>query len=317
MSRHQARVTAFCMLYQLMEGQNEWPMVRETLQSAKLNDPETEFASLLAEGALDKRFELEQYIMMLAGSNWSYDRLFSVDKVLLHLAMYEMKYTENAPAPVVINEALDIAHKYGTDESPAFVNAVLDSFRIKVLEQELPEYQLDQDKLAQRRQESLSASVALAEEQAAKEQAEQEALAAEQSRFASTPIADEIGKRSFRKIARAERTEADAIQPEAEDELDMYTPRAYRRWNTDEERILAAENARERCNERKFAGKTSDKPDRRDDRRDGKFADKAGDRPRRNFDRRDGRPRFDGRKKFDKGSGKSFDREARNDRNRK
>lgn len=302
MSRHQARVTAFCMLYQLMEGKNEWPMAEETLHTAKLNTTDSDFASQLAEGAFGERFELEQYIMMLAGSKWRYDRLFSVDKVLLHLAMYEMKYIENAPAPVVINEALDIAHKYGSDESPAFVNAVLDAFRDKVLDKNLPEYQIDRDKLEQRQQEIALASAALAEEQAAKEQAEQEALAAEQSRFAATPIADEIGKRSFRKISRAERTEADVIKPEAEDELDDYTPRAYRRWNTDEERLQAAEAARERRSERS---------DRRTPGSDGRGFGRRDDRPRRDGDggkfgdRKFGDKKF-GDKKF--GDRKSGDR---------
>lgn len=290
MSRHQARVTAFCMLYQLMEGKNEWPMVQTTLEAAKMNAPESKFAVSLAEGAFSRRFELEQYVIMLSGDKWRYDRLFSVDKVLLHLAMYEMKYGENAPAPVVINEALDIAHKYGSDESPAFINAVLDAFRDKVLEQNLPEYQIDWDKLAERQQELAAADAALAAEQAAKELAEQEAAVVEQSRFAATPIADEMGKRAFRKISRAERTEADAIQPEAEDEMDDYTPRAYRRWSTDEERILAAEAARERRADRGSA-RIGERPAGRQDRPQG------GDR------KFDGGKKFDGTKKF---SGKKF-----------
>jgi len=48
-----------------------------------------------------------------------------VDLTLIRLAVYEMKYDEDVPVGVAINEAVELAKKYGTDESPAFINGVL------------------------------------------------------------------------------------------------------------------------------------------------------------------------------------------------
>ena len=48
-----------------------------------------------------------------------------VDLTLISLAVYEMKYDEDVPVGVAINEAVELAKKYGTDESPAFINGVL------------------------------------------------------------------------------------------------------------------------------------------------------------------------------------------------
>lgn len=324
MSRHQARNAAFCMLYQLMEGGNNWTMAEKTLRFSGVKGEDRDFAVSLVQGAYARRFELEQYIAMFSGDRWSYDRLFSVDKVLLQLSMYEMKYEDTTPVPVTINEAVGMARVYGTDDSAAFVNAVLDSFRQKVLEQDMSEYQINWDELARREEELALDTELKVAALAAVEQEELAKLAAEQQRFASTPIADEMGKKSFRKISRAERTEADAIKPEVEDELDEFMPRAYRRWETDEQRIQAAEAARERRSERRDSRDNSDSRDMRDkkpedrkpaDRKfdgekfgdkkfgDKKFGDKKFDGERKSGDRKFGDKKF-GDKKFD---GKKFD----------
>lgn len=56
---------------------------------------------------------------------WKTSRMGKVDLTLLRLAVYEMKYDEDVPEGVAINEAVELAKKYGTDESPAFVNGIL------------------------------------------------------------------------------------------------------------------------------------------------------------------------------------------------
>ncbi len=300
MSRHQARNAAFCMLYQLVEGGNNWTMAEKTLYFSGVKGEDRDFAVSLVQGAYARRFELEQYIAMFSGDRWSYDRLFSVDKVLLQLSMYEMKYEDSTPVPVTINEAVGMARVYGTDDSAAFVNAVLDGFRQKVLEQDMPEYQINWDELARREEELALDTELKAAALAAVEQEELAKQAAEKQRFASTPIADEMGKKSFRKISRAERTEADVIKPEVEDELDEFMPRAYRRWETDEQRIQAAEAARERRSERR---------DNNNDGRDGRDSFNRKPEDRKPVDRKFGDKKF-GDKKFD---GKKFDGERKFD----
>lgn len=56
---------------------------------------------------------------------WKTGRMGKVDLTLLRLAVYEMKYEEDIPVGVAINEAVELAKKYGTDDSPAFINGVL------------------------------------------------------------------------------------------------------------------------------------------------------------------------------------------------
>jgi N utilization substance protein B len=61
-----------------------------------------------------------------ASRNWRLERMARVDRNLLRLAVYELKYCSDVPAKVAINEAIEIAKRYGTAESPAFVNGILD-----------------------------------------------------------------------------------------------------------------------------------------------------------------------------------------------
>lgn len=56
---------------------------------------------------------------------WKTTRMGKVDLTLIRLAVYEMKYEEKVPVGVAINEAVELAKKYGTDDSPSFINGVL------------------------------------------------------------------------------------------------------------------------------------------------------------------------------------------------
>jgi transcription antitermination protein NusB len=58
--------------------------------------------------------------------NFSFHRLTTVDRSILRVATYEVLFSDQIPAPAAINEAIEIAKRFGTEESPAFVNGVLD-----------------------------------------------------------------------------------------------------------------------------------------------------------------------------------------------
>ena len=62
-------------------------------------------------------------------SNWRLERMARVDRNLLRLAVYELKHVDDVPAKVAINEAIEIAKRFGTSESSAFVNGILDRCR--------------------------------------------------------------------------------------------------------------------------------------------------------------------------------------------
>jgi N utilization substance protein B len=61
-------------------------------------------------------------------ANWRLERLAAVDRNILRLAMYELLFQAETPHAVVIDEAIEIAKKYGAEESARFVNGVLDGF---------------------------------------------------------------------------------------------------------------------------------------------------------------------------------------------
>ncbi|MCL5097990.1 MAG: transcription antitermination factor NusB [Candidatus Omnitrophica bacterium] len=83
------------------------------------------FADDLINGVLKYRDELDQQIKKYA-QNWDLHRMAVVDRNVLRMAIFEMFYREDIPPIVSINEAVDIAKKYSTEESGKFVNGILD-----------------------------------------------------------------------------------------------------------------------------------------------------------------------------------------------
>jgi len=76
-------------------------------------------------GTIDNIEEIDRIISNFA-ENWRLDRMAAVDRNILRLATYELLYREDIPVKVAINEAIEIAKKYSSQESPSFVNGILD-----------------------------------------------------------------------------------------------------------------------------------------------------------------------------------------------
>lgn len=77
------------------------------------------------QGLEEKLPEIDRMIAERA-EGWRLERLHSVDRNILRLAVYELCYREDVPPQVVINEAVELAKKYGGEHSPAFINGILD-----------------------------------------------------------------------------------------------------------------------------------------------------------------------------------------------
>ena len=88
-------------------------------------DADHAFAEKLVRGALAHQDELDRLIQA-ASKNWRLERMARVDRNILRLATYELLHEPDVPAKVVINEAIEVAKRFGTAESPAFVNGLLD-----------------------------------------------------------------------------------------------------------------------------------------------------------------------------------------------
>lgn len=96
-------------------------------KSAKAADTTRTFANQLFEGASNDSTALDELITKHA-ENWRLERLAAIDRAILRLAIHEMRATDT-PAKVVINEAVDLAKKYSSDDAGGFVNGILDAYR--------------------------------------------------------------------------------------------------------------------------------------------------------------------------------------------
>jgi N utilization substance protein B len=90
------------------------------------------FAEDLIKGVLQRRTEIDERIQRHA-KNWDLHRMAAVDRNVLRLAVYEMLYRDDIPPVVSINEAVDIAKKFSTQDSGKFVNGILDKVRGEVM----------------------------------------------------------------------------------------------------------------------------------------------------------------------------------------
>ena len=90
----------------------------------QIEDTDRDYIRSKAEAVMEKLQALDEKIDAVA-DKWKTGRMTRVDLTIIRLAVYEMIYDESVPVSVAINEAVELAKRYGTDQSPAFVNAVL------------------------------------------------------------------------------------------------------------------------------------------------------------------------------------------------
>ena len=127
--RTKARECAFQILYQ-------WEISREPIervnglfwQVRSGTAPMRAMAERLATGAQGRIEELDAAIAE-AAANWRLDRIAAVDRTILRLGAYELAAETETPAAVVLDEAVELAKRFGEADSPAFVNGVLDAIR--------------------------------------------------------------------------------------------------------------------------------------------------------------------------------------------
>ena len=126
--RTKSREFAMQMLFQWDMSQQQPARLEPTFwKSAKAAEQTRAFANQLFEGASHVATALDELIAKHA-SNWKLERIASIDRAILRLALHEMRATDT-PAKVVINEAVDLAKKYSSEEAGGFVNAILDAYR--------------------------------------------------------------------------------------------------------------------------------------------------------------------------------------------
>ena len=126
--RTKAREFAMQMLFQWdMSQQDPAKLEAKFWRAAKAAAATRDFANQLFEGSTKDTQILDEIIVKHA-DNWRFDRLAAIDRAILRLAIYELRATDTPPK-VVLNEAVELAKKFSSEDSGAFVNGILDAFR--------------------------------------------------------------------------------------------------------------------------------------------------------------------------------------------
>ena len=114
------------------KGAAKWGEVTE-LPPPTVEEAETRlFAEPLIRGVLEHREAIDERIKKFA-KNWDFHRIAAVDRNIMRLAIFEMLHRDDIPPVVSINEAVDIAKKFSTQDSGKFVNGILDKVRGEIL----------------------------------------------------------------------------------------------------------------------------------------------------------------------------------------
>lgn len=124
--RHKGRECALQIMYQIDAGTSLEEAVGDFFQHFALSEDGAEFARELVQGAVSNLDPIDSKIAA-ASPKWRLDRMSVVDRNILRLGVYELSFTPELPPKVVLNEWIEVAKRYGTEHSSAFVNGVLDS----------------------------------------------------------------------------------------------------------------------------------------------------------------------------------------------
>lgn len=128
MSRRLAREIALQVLFQLDFDSTSVNSALQAVSEERQAEGETkQYGSQIVLGVIESKKEIDQDIQKYA-KEWTVDRMSGVDRNLMRLAIYEMFYREDAvPVSVAIDEAVELAKQYGTEDSPKFINGILGS----------------------------------------------------------------------------------------------------------------------------------------------------------------------------------------------
>ena len=126
--RRDAREAVYKILYADLFYENDDEFEKETMEESSLSKDDEEFANALLSAIKEHKSELEEIIGKHA-RGYSFERIFSTDKCALYIAVAEIKYLDDIPTVVSIDEALSLVRKYSTEESLNFVNGILASVK--------------------------------------------------------------------------------------------------------------------------------------------------------------------------------------------
>jgi transcription antitermination protein NusB len=127
--RSRAREVALQLLFERDHNPGVAPDAIESFVQGRLRDQNLRTFCLQLYGGVVSNLEEIDRRLALAAENWRLPRMATVDRNVLRIGAYELLFTPDTPASVALDEAIELARRYGSAESPAFVNGVLDKLR--------------------------------------------------------------------------------------------------------------------------------------------------------------------------------------------
>ncbi|MBM3231442.1 transcription antitermination factor NusB [Candidatus Peregrinibacteria bacterium] len=126
--RHLSRIAVMQTLFERerRSGDCQAILTRNIAELSTESEPDVAFAETLMNGILDREDALREAIQAHA-PGWTIERMDPIARCALMIGAFELKFANDAPPAVVMNECIDIAKEYGTDESGKFVNGVLNA----------------------------------------------------------------------------------------------------------------------------------------------------------------------------------------------
>ena len=126
-ARRKARALALQALYEIdSAGRNSEEVVTHLLTDKRLSEDNNAFIRELVGGVIQNKGELDENIKRFAPA-WPIEQISLVDRNILRLAIFELLFDNKVPVKVAINEAVELAKSFGSDNSARFVNGVLSS----------------------------------------------------------------------------------------------------------------------------------------------------------------------------------------------
>lgn len=126
-TRHKARTIALQALYEVDSvARQPETVVERLLTDTKLSEENCDFVRGLVNGTMKHRDEIDKHIQKLAPA-WPISQLALIDRNILRLAIFEILFDNEVPVKVAVNEAVELAKTFGSENSTKFVNGVLGS----------------------------------------------------------------------------------------------------------------------------------------------------------------------------------------------
>jgi N utilization substance protein B len=124
-TRHKARILALQALYEIDSvARRPEAVVERLISEAKISPESGDFVRELVGGAMKNQDEIDRHIQKLAPA-WPLNQLALIDRNILRLAIFEILFNNKVPVRVAVNEAVELAKSFGSENSAKFVNGVL------------------------------------------------------------------------------------------------------------------------------------------------------------------------------------------------